>query len=95
MPMQPGLYIDVRPPRPATLDKSIAAHEMFNASVSTGTPPYLPPPTLNKFRQAKAAYSAIEASNARTPRPGDDVVVVPLGTSSALPNKFRNGGVFS
>lgn len=89
--MQAGLHIDVRPARPPTLDAPITAHETFYAAVSSGAPPDLPLPTLNKFKQAQAAYTALEANNARIARPGDDVVVVPLGTSSALPNKYRNG----
>lgn len=91
VPMQAGLHIDVRPPRPPTLDAPIPTHETFYAAVSSGAPPDLPLPTLNKFKQAQAAYTALEANNARIARPGDDVVVVPLGTSSALPNKYRNG----
>jgi hypothetical protein len=31
--------------------------------------------------------------NERPSRPGDDVVIVPFGTSSAAPSQYRNGEV--
>ena len=53
----------------------------------------LSPAAFEKFEEARAAVKATPVcTNPPTRRAnGDDVKVIPLGTSSALPSKYRNG----
>ena len=48
--------------------------------------------TRAKFSQAKSMVSEARTAMEGTPaKPGDDVVVVPLGTGSAIPGQYRTG----
>ena len=88
--MQAGLHIDVRPAGPPTVpDESNAFHDAITAQEGVE----LSEDIIAAFEKAKA--SAVTAVNGREFRPGDDVVVVPLGTGSACPARYRNGTLFN
>lgn len=49
----------------------------------------LKPKTIECFHRIRQMVA--EESGRRILQPGDDVTVTPLGTSSAMPSKYRNG----
>lgn len=49
----------------------------------------LKPKTIEAFHTVRQLVA--EESSSRSSQPGDDVTVTPLGTSSAMPSKYRNG----
>lgn len=80
----------MRPPKEPCLDPLAQEPNRTESISEAGRPVWLPQNLRNAIRaaQAKVAH-AREAS--RTPRPGDDVEIVPLGTSSSTPTLYRNG----
>ena len=94
--MERDLRVDVRPSREPRFEFTSDDHEMICAAAADPQSVQLPVPTLNAFAKAQARYAEISAdSENQEPKPGDDVVVVPLGTSSAVPNRYRNSEPFS
>lgn len=89
--MRSNMQIDLRPSRPPFLEEDNGSEIEFRAAVSSSTPLELPPPLLNAFARAKAQYAELQAQTNSETKPGDDVLIVPLGTSSAMPNLYRNG----
>ena len=47
--------------------------------------------TRKRFSEAKNAVAEFSKSGRVSKQPGCDVVITPLGTSSACPTKYRNG----
>lgn len=82
-----GLEFAVRPPRPPSIHESTIARDVFHPAVISQEPIPLPLATTQAFAQAKDAANAL----IDTPSPGDEVLILPLGTSSAVPTKYRNG----
>lgn len=81
----PSMSMRVRPSNPLELPEGNKFHDAIIAPEGLT----LPPATLSAFEQAKQNAAAVMAN--RASRPGDDVVVVPLGTGSAIPAPSRNG----
>jgi len=52
----------------------------------------LEPAMQECFEKAKAEVAAFIESNQRPEVPGSDVRIITLGTGSAVPSKYRNGG---
>lgn len=86
--LRSGLNVDIRPPRPPTLDQGCLDYDRFHPVVTGAKPLNLPEHVVQAFADAKEAVAKLEVTPGQA---SDDVVVVPLGTSSALPSKYRNG----
>jgi hypothetical protein len=84
--MTPDLQVDVRPSGPPTI---IKRDDKFHDALASQEGFSLPPATLAAYRKAKENADAAMAS--REPRPGDNVVVVALGTGGSVPATYRNG----
>ena len=88
-----GLRTSIRPPREPVVESPYneERHKLIRDALY-GPGVEIPAAMRDAFAEARSRYAAIEATmeDARA-RPGDDVVVTPLGTSSALPNLYRNG----
>ena len=86
--MERDLSIGLRPPRPPFFEVFQKNADTIRAVAADPESVELPASTLNTFAKAKALAASVEPVSAQ---PGDDVVIIPLGTSSAVPNKYRNG----
>lgn len=85
------MLVGVRPLQPPIHDQIAEEYDKFHPVVTSPTPVSLPPATLAAFSDARARIKADQESHPEPQKPGDDVVILPLGTSSALPSKYRNG----
>jgi ribonuclease Z len=90
--MARNLHVVVRPPKPPTLDNQPLADGKYQSMLVSSAPLALPPSTTAAFTNAKEEVSTMEIDE-RPSRPGDNVVIVPFGTSSAAPSQYRNGKV--
>lgn len=86
----PNTSLHVRPLRPPMPDEN-AKEDEFNPLAANGSLPALSSSVMEKFAAAQAHVSDRVGRNSPASGPGDDVVVTPLGTGSALPTKMRNG----
>ncbi|KAI0937587.1 hypothetical protein AcW1_001572 [Taiwanofungus camphoratus] len=82
--------IDIRPPRDPCHDELAQAYDHFHPAVASGSSVSLPASLTQKFSIAKARVQNCASNVAIAHKPGDNIVVVPLGTSSASPSKYRN-----
>jgi ribonuclease Z len=80
-----GLRIGVRPP---TAPKRDAGDDNFHVAAMSPCPPTLPALTLQRFVETKALVNA--QRKIADPSPGTEISVIPLGTGSAVPSKYRN-----
>ncbi|KAJ7230661.1 hypothetical protein GGX14DRAFT_584185 [Mycena pura] len=91
--MEPSLHISVRPAgAPETGRLPAERRDHFHPAITSLDPDllFLSPSILENFAgmQAKAKELALKTSS--QPSPGADVVVIPLGTASAVPTSSRN-----
>lgn len=86
--MQKNLLINLHPPRSPLLDLDAGKGDFFHPTVSSNSPLVLPESTRSSFADAQSYVADIEAEKIC----GGDVSVCPLGTNSAMPSKYRNGG---
>lgn len=85
-----NLMVHVRPLRSPIADDK--AHEdEFGNLVASGSSPELSDNVRQTFAEVKNLVDARVARNSPRAQPGDDVVVTPLGTGSAIPTRLRNG----
>ncbi|KAI0088823.1 hypothetical protein BDY19DRAFT_890423 [Irpex rosettiformis] len=89
LPMASSLHIPVRPPQAPTYDEPTRQEQHFIDACTSSTAPTLPLDIMDAINNAKEESHALQTIE-RPSRPGDDVVVVPLGTCSAAPSKHRN-----
>lgn len=90
MVMEANIVVSMRPPCPAVLDND-PARDRFHPAIRTPGPCELPPATLERFNEARRKIEmCIAAGNIPKP-PGGNVGILPLGTGSSLPSKYRNG----
>lgn len=85
----------VRPVQPPVYSKIAEEKDTFHPAVQSSSALSLPDLTTKRFTEAKSAVAEYAKSGLVSPRPGSDVVVTPLGTSSAVPTKYRNGNGLS
>ncbi|GLB41597.1 putative tRNase Z endonuclease [Lyophyllum shimeji] len=65
-------------------------HDSFHSTIASEKPPALPAKTAEKFADAKKSVEEhIASGKLHVPR-GADVKIIPLGTGSAVPSKYRN-----
>lgn len=81
----------VRPPTSPELNADLVARDRFHPAIASGSEWELPEDTRARYDEA---IKAVEESKKPEPKPGDDLVIVPLGTSSAVPSRYRNGPSF-
>ncbi|KAL7284142.1 hypothetical protein ACG7TL_001423 [Trametes sanguinea] len=84
-----NLITHVRPLRAPAKD-SRAKEDEFSAIAETGAVPELSDAVREDFAAVKAQVSARIGRGSPASQPGDDVVVTPLGTGSAVPTALRN-----
>ncbi|CAL1709190.1 unnamed protein product [Somion occarium] len=84
--MQANLHTDCRPVKPPQL---LDVTDNFHPYATGEKSIPLSKPVLGAFRRSRSRSRSPSPSRAAN-EPGQDVVVVPLGTSSAAPSKYRN-----
>ena len=90
--MQPNNYVDIRPPRRVIVDPVTAEKDKFHPAMSAEMQPELPLMTREKFSKTKDIIKRRLAKlGDSVPNTGDELVVVPLGTNSAISSRYRNG----
>ncbi|GBE87655.1 hypothetical protein SCP_1103320 [Sparassis crispa] len=82
--------IHFRPLRPPEHDKIARPTERLDVALATPTEEIVPANVAQGFSEVRSRVKALSDDRKRPQRPGDDVVVVPLGTSSATPTLLRN-----
>ncbi|KAF8901546.1 hypothetical protein CPB85DRAFT_1323393 [Mucidula mucida] len=82
--------IHLRPPTDVFQETAVQDLDTFH-SVATGKEELvLPPHTLKAYNEARDAVKVQEANSMQVVSRGGDIGVLPLGTSSAVPSKYRN-----
>jgi ribonuclease Z len=90
--MDGHVFVEFRPYRPPARDKVASELDRFHSAVLSPGPVQLPSDTLDIFTEVKSrVQDAHRHGNGHRSRAGDDVTIVPLGTGSAMPSKYRNG----
>lgn len=90
--MESNSYVDIRPPRPVAIDSVLREKDKFHPAIAAETPPGLAPVTKEKFTNAQNAVATRLAElDGNVPKAGDELVVIPLGTNSAISSRYRNG----
>ncbi|KAL0960609.1 hypothetical protein HGRIS_005641 [Hohenbuehelia grisea] len=92
MPMTANILVKMRPfspPSPEVFDND-DKRDLFHSAVVSSTPHSLPPLTKTRFTEAQAAIQAHSTQALGREQNGKDVKLIPLGTGSALPSKYRN-----
>ncbi|KAI0330270.1 hypothetical protein GY45DRAFT_1354004 [Cubamyces sp. BRFM 1775] len=84
------LIVQVRPQKPPAEDDKARVNE-FTALAESGALPELSDFVKEKFAEVKAKVSRrMGRGSPQAAQPGDDVVITPLGTGSAVPTATRN-----
>lgn len=90
-PMQSNSYVDIRPPRLVSIDPVLTEKDKFHPAIAAETPPSLAPVTIEKFTKAQNAVATHLAElDGNVPKAGDELIVIPLGTNSAISSRYRN-----
>ena len=95
--MEPNLRVGIRPHFKPTKEASAEAKDLFHPLLANQTETgeiqvELPQETIDKFRDAREQVAVLGNAMTDAPkRPGEDIVVVPLGTGSAIPGRYRTG----
>ena len=89
--MQPNSYVDIRPPRRVLVDPMLEEKDRFHPAMAANMLPELSSVTQNKFTKAKRTINNLAKPDDVLPDAGDELVVIPLGTSSAISTRYRNG----
>ncbi|KAF7972807.1 hypothetical protein HWV62_16994 [Athelia sp. TMB] len=71
-------------------DKLIEEKDMFHPAAESQVPLALSDATAKRFQEAKNAVLEYASHYDIAETPGSEVIVTPLGTSSAVPTKYRN-----
>ena len=85
--------VKIRPPAPPQEENSAEIRDRFHPVASSPDPPPLGSRTMELFSQAKNhVEDYVQTGKIRVPK-GADVKIIPLGTASAVPTKYRNGSL--
>ncbi|KAG1792699.1 uncharacterized protein HD556DRAFT_1293433 [Suillus plorans] len=84
--MRAHTVIDIRPPRPPLRDPEAEANDLFHPAVLSGELSSLSDAARTQFSEARARVDEAAVPDVI----GKDVMVVTLGTGSAIPSKYRN-----
>jgi ribonuclease Z len=85
--MRAHTIIDIRPPRPPLRVSDAEVGDLFHPVVVLGDPPTLSDAARTQFSEARARVEDVTMPDII----GKDVMVITLGTGSAVPSKYRNG----
>ena len=88
--MRGNTHHSVRTVHPPLHDELAEEMDTFHPAVQSSISLSLPDLLTKRFCEAKSAVKEYNKSLVN-PNAGLDVVVTPLGTSSAIPTKYRNG----
>ena len=86
--MQANQLIELRPRKPPAIDSQTIKKDNFHPNVANPAQDLLSPLLASVYEEAKVSVSTIAANLANIE---EDVLIIPLGTSSATPSKYRNG----
>lgn len=89
--MQPHSHVDIRPPRRVLVDPILEEKDKFHPAMAANVGPELSLATKEKFMEAQSVINTLEKQDGGVPDAGDELVVIPLGTSSAIMSRYRNG----
>lgn len=88
-------FVSMKPAKAPVLPPDDDGIDLFHPAIQRGGDcdmlSLLKPKTMEMFNQTQ--HVVAEENKDRKSQPGDDVSVTPLGTSSAMPSKYRNGEV--
>lgn len=87
--LQPNSYVDIRPQRRVLVDPILEEKDKFHPTMAAKMPLELSLATKEKFTEAKNIIN--NRVDDGVPDAGDELVVVPLGTNSAISSRYRNG----
>ena len=88
--MASNLYMNMRPPAPPIIENLPGDGDRFHPAVKKSSSLDLSPLTSEKFAAARLNVANAIEKGIDVPK-GAGVGVLPLGTGSALPSKYRNG----
>jgi ribonuclease Z len=88
--MASNLYMNMRPPAPPIIENLPGDGDRFHPAVKKSSSLDLSPLTSEKFAAARLNVTNAIEKGIDVPK-GAGVGVLPLGTGSALPSKYRNG----
>jgi ribonuclease Z len=91
--MASNLMVQMRPPAPLVHETLAEGGDLFHPAISSQNTSLrtLPKLTLERFADAKKRVEDhLNNGSVNIPK-GADVGVIPLGTGSAIPTKYRNG----
>ncbi|TFY69819.1 hypothetical protein EVJ58_g184 [Rhodofomes roseus] len=83
-------HIEMRPVKEPCFDPFAVKNDIFNSMVEKGSPVRIPQNVVHAFGTAKGKIEQVQKRLTRKSRPGDDVEIIPLGSSSATPTAYRN-----
>ena len=89
--MRANTHHNVRPFRSPFHDKLAESKDTFHPAVRCSPALSLPDVILRRFSEAKSAATGYAECDLVSEKPGANVIISPLGTSSAIPTKYRNG----
>ncbi|KAI0305153.1 hypothetical protein B0F90DRAFT_1701754 [Multifurca ochricompacta] len=77
--------------QPVMIDPILKEKDKFHPAMAAKTPPELPSVTKEKFTNTQSAvHLRVAELDGGVPKAGDELVVVPLGTNSAISSRYRN-----
>ncbi|KAI0674372.1 hypothetical protein C8Q78DRAFT_967526 [Trametes maxima] len=88
-PSQRNVTVHVRPLRAPEIDDK-AREDEFDPLALSGTLPTLSDSVRNRFDEVKAQVNERMGRGSPAAQPGDDIIITPLGTGSAVPTSLRN-----
>ncbi|RDB18569.1 Ribonuclease Z, mitochondrial [Hypsizygus marmoreus] len=88
--MSSSQLIPMRPPAPPLNETFAKSGDMFHPAVSSDAPTPLPSLTRERFADAQKNVEDFSKSGKVHVPKGADVKIIPLGTGSAIPTKYRN-----
>lgn len=89
--IQSNSFVDIRPPRRVLVDPMSEEMDRFHPAMAAEVTPEPPFATNEKFAETKSIISnRLATLDNDVPNAGDELVVIPLGTNSALSSRYRN-----
>ncbi|GJJ16137.1 hypothetical protein Clacol_010417 [Clathrus columnatus] len=87
-----GHSIPMKPKSPPVLPPDNDGIDLFHPAIEGGgvddISSFLKPKTITAYQHAQSLVKENQVH--RVSRPGDDITIIPFGTSSAMPSKYRN-----
>lgn len=88
-------FVAMKPAKAPVLPPDDDGIDLFHPAIQKGggrdITSLLRPKTIDVFKQIRQLVADESDHRCSSTQPGDNVVVTPLGTSSAMPSKYRNG----